>query len=383
MIPFTRPFLGAEEAASASDTVLSRWITQGPKVKAFEDAFAEAVGAPYAAAVSNCSTGLHLALLAVGVGPGDEVVTVSHSFIATANVVRYCNAEPVFVDVDPENINIDPEGVRAAITDKTKAILCVHQLGMPCDMAALLDIAHSHNLPLIEDAACAIGSEIKLNGKWQRIGAPLGDIAVFSFHPRKVITTGEGGMITTRDPELDQKFRLLRQHAMSVPASARHNSDKIIFEDYPVVGYNYRMSDIQAAVGIEQLKRMPEMVATRRRLADRYAELMAPIEGLNAPREPEWVKTNWQSYAVRLPEGCDQMAVMQRMLDDGVSTRRGVMCAHLEGAYDDHELHSPLPVSEAARDDRILLPLFHEMTDDEQQQVIVALARACDLGNGN
>lgn len=383
MIPYTRPYLGHEEANSVSETVLSRWITQGPKVQEFEDAFAEAVGAPHAAAVSNCSTGLHLALLALDVGAGDEVVTVSHSFIATANVVRYCNAEPVFVDVDLENVNINPEGVRAAITDKTKAIICVHQLGMPCDMAALLDIAHSHNIPLVEDAACAIGSEIQLNGKWQRIGAPLGDIAVFSFHPRKVITTGEGGMMTTRNPELDRKFRLLRQHAMSVPASERHNSTKIIFEDYPVVGYNYRMSDIQAAVGIEQLKRMPDMVATRRRLADRYAELMAPFDGLEPPQEPAWARSNWQSYAVRLPEGCDQMTVMQRMLDDGVSTRRGVMCAHLEGAYDDHELHTPLPVSEMARDDRILLPMFHELSDEEQQQVIASLARACDLGDGH
>ena len=383
MIPISRPYLGPEEASAASETVLSGWITQGPKVKAFEDAFAKTVGAPHACAVSNCTTGLHLALLAVGVGVDDEVITVSHSFIATANAIRYCNAEPIFVDVDADTFNMDPEAVRTAITDKTKAILCVHQIGMPCDMAALVDIASAHDIPLIEDAACAIGTEIQMNGRWQHIGAPLGDIAVFSFHPRKVITTGEGGMLTTRDPALDQKFRLLRQHAMSVPDTARHNSAQVIFEGYPEVGFNYRMSDIQAAVGIEQLKRLPDIVATRRRMGERYAELLAPYDGLSAPFEPIWARSNWQSYAVRLPEGCDQKSVMQKMLDDGISTRRGVMCSHLEDAYAGHPSGANLPHSEAARDRHILLPLFHELSDDEQQQVINALVRACGLDGKN
>lgn len=383
MIPISKPHLGSEEAAAASETVLSGWITQGPKVKAFEEAFAETVGAPHACAVSNCTTGLHLALLAVGVGAGDEVITVSHSFIATANAVRYCNAEPVFVDVDADTFNMDPERVRAAITGKTKAILCVHQIGMPCDMAALIDIASAHNIPLIEDAACAIGTEIQMNGRWEKIGAPLGDIAVFSFHPRKVITTGEGGMMTTRNSALDQKFRLLRQHAMSVPDTARHNSAQVIFEGYPEVGFNYRMSDIQAAVGLEQLKRLPEIVATRRRLADRYAALLEAHDGIDAPVEPEWARSNWQSYAVRLPVGCDQKAVMQRMLDDGVSTRRGVMCAHLEDAYADHPSGYDLPNSVAARDRHILLPLYHQLSDDEQQHVIATLVKACEMGDSN
>lgn len=383
MIPISRPYLGSEEAAAASETVLSGWITQGPRVKAFEDAFAEAVGAPHACAVSNCTTGLHLALIAVGVDAGDEVITVSHSFIATANSVRYCNADPVFVDVDADTFTMDPNAVRAAITDKTKAILCVHQIGMPCDMAALIDIASEHDIPLIEDAACGIGSEIQMNGRWQKIGAPLGDIAVFSFHPRKIITTGEGGMLTTRDPELDQKFRLLRQHAMSVPDTARHNAAQVIFEGYPEVGYNYRMSDIQAAVGLEQLKRLPDIVARRRQLADRYAALLAPYNGIKAPVEPDWARSNWQSYAVRLPEGCNQKVVMQRMLDDGVSTRRGVMCAHLEDAYASHPMGFGLPHSETARDRHILLPLYHELSDEDQQQVITALVKACDLGGGN
>ena len=197
----------------------SGWVTQGPEVAAFEREFAAYVGAPHACAVSNCTTALHLALLAVGVGPGDEVVTVSHSFIATANAIRYCGATPVFVDIEPETFNIDPALDRAgAIATATRAILCVHQLGMPCDLAAHRRAsADGRGLPVVEDAACAVGSEIRWDGRWERIGRPHGDVACFSFHPRKLLTTGDGGMITTADAEWDARFRLWRQHGMSVP----------------------------------------------------------------------------------------------------------------------------------------------------------------------
>ena len=182
--------------------ILSGWVTQGPEVAAFEREFAEYVGAPHACAVSNCTTALHLALLAVGVGAGDEVITVSHSFIATANAIRYCGATPVFVDIEPGTLNMDPALIEPAITERTKAILCVHQLGMPCDLARIVEIGRRRGIPVIEDAACAIGSEILWNGRWEKIGKPHGDIACFSFHPRKVITTGDGGMLTTANPEL-------------------------------------------------------------------------------------------------------------------------------------------------------------------------------------
>ena len=195
------------------------------------------------------------------VGAGDEVITVSHSYIATANSVKYCGADPVFVDVELDTYNMDPAKIEAAITPKTKAILCVHQIGMPCDVDAIVAIGKKHNLPVIEDAACAIGSEIQIDGKWERIGAPRGDIAAFSFHPRKIVSTGDGGMLTTRNPAYDKQFKLLRQHAMSVPDTVRHGSNKVIFETHPVLGYNYRLTDIQAAVGREQLKRLPGIVA--------------------------------------------------------------------------------------------------------------------------
>ena len=210
-IPVARPWMDDREAEAARRAILSGWVTQGPEVAAFEREFAAAVDADHACAVSSCTTALHLALLSLGVGAGDEVITVSHSFIATTNAIRYCGATPVFVDVELATFNIDPALVEAAISPRTKAILAVHQLGLPCDLAALISIAKRRGVPVVEDAACAIGSEINWQGEWERIGRPRGDVACFSFHPRKLLSTGDGGMLTTSNPELDRTFRLLRQ----------------------------------------------------------------------------------------------------------------------------------------------------------------------------
>jgi dTDP-4-amino-4,6-dideoxygalactose transaminase/nucleoside-diphosphate-sugar epimerase len=374
-VPFARPWLGGAEVAAAVRVITSRWVTQGPEVAKFETEFAEFVGAPFACAVSSCTAGLHMALLAAGVGEGDEVVTVSHSFLATANSVRFCGAIPVFVDVDSRTFNVDPELVEAAVTDKTRAILCVHQLGLPCDLAAIKAIAERHSLVLIEDAACALGSEIRWNGDWERIGRPRSDIACFSFHPRKLVSCGEGGMNTTADLELDKRMRLLRNHGMNMADLARHNAKQVVFETYDTMGFNYRMTDIQAAVGREQLKRVPEMVERRRLLAMRYGERLRSMPDLGVPIEPEWTKTNWQSYCVRLPARIPQREVMQRLMDAGISTRRGVMCAHREACYPDETWRagSSLSRSESAQDECILLPMFHEMTFDEQDRVMDAL----------
>lgn len=391
-IPITRPWMDEREVAAARRSILSGWVTQGPEVAAFEREFADCVGAEHACAVSSCTTALHLALLAVGVQPGDEVVTVSHSFIATANSVRYCGATPIFVDIQPETFNMDPALIEGVLSERTRAILCVHQVGMPCDLKAITDIARRHAVPVVEDAACAIGSEILWNGTWERIGKPHGDIACFSFHPRKLITTGDGGMLTTSNPDWDRQFRLWRQHSMSVPDTVRHDAKEVTFESYVALGYNYRMTDIQAAIGREQLTRLSDIIERRRFLAQRYRGLLADVPGIRLPEEPPWARSNWQSFCVLLPDMCDQRQVMQAMLDGGVATRRGVMCAHREPAYGREPWScgttpggcdctpgtcARLRQSERAQDHAIILPLLHQMTDAEQETVVAALREAC------
>lgn len=373
MIPIAMPVLAEEEADAARAAVLSGWVSQGPQVAAFEREFAAFVGAPFACAVSNCTTALQLALTALDIGPGDEVITASHSFIATANSIRNQGAVPVFVDVDPETYNIDPGRLADAMTPRTRAIIAVHQMGMPCDLEALTMLADRHGVPLIEDAACAAGSEILIKERWERIGRPHGRIACFSFHPRKVITTGEGGMLTTADAELDRKFKLLRQHGMSVPDTVRHGSAQVIFEEYLVSGYNYRMTDMQAAIGRKQLERLPELVARRRAVAARYTELLGNLEGLRLPAEPEWARSNWQSYCVRLPNRLDQRSVMQSLLDQGIATRRGIMCSHREPPYAKAEQRHDLRHSELAQDRSILLPIYAQMSETEQLRVAECL----------
>ncbi|AVM76374.1 DegT/DnrJ/EryC1/StrS family aminotransferase [Magnetospirillum gryphiswaldense] len=375
MIPITRPETGDAEIAAATRVLRSGWLTQGPEVAAFETEFAALVGSPHACAVANCTNALHLALLALGIGHGDEVATVSHSFIATANAVRYVGAEPVFVDIDATTLGMDAAALATAITPRTRAVLVVHQVGMPCDLSGLLAVASAHGLPIIEDAACALGSEIRLDGAWQWIGRPAGRIACFSFHPRKVISCGEGGMLTTADPTLDARFRLLRQHGMTVPDTARHGAAQVIFEQYAELGYNYRMTDLQAAVGREQLRRLPWILERRRHLAQRYhTELGQRVPSVTLAVQPPWARSNWQSYPVWLPAGCDQRAVMQAMLDAGIATRRGIMNAHREPPYGGHAW--TLPVSEAAQDRIILLPLFPALEEADQDRVVTALAAA-------
>jgi dTDP-4-amino-4,6-dideoxygalactose transaminase len=390
-IPITRPWLDEEEAMASSRVIQSGWVTQGVEVAEFEKEFAALVASRHACAVSNCTAALHLALLVAGVSSGSEVITVSHSFIATANSIRYCGAIPVFIDIQPGTYNIDPDRIADAVTNRTSAILCVHQMGMPCDLKAIMEVAKHYSIPVIEDAACAIGSEIMVDGSWSKIGKPHGDIACFSFHPRKILTTGEGGMITTSRESWDKQLRLLRQHGMSVSDQVRHGSNKVIFESYLLPGYNYRMTDIQAAIGRVQLKRLRQIVDRRRFLVRRYRQLLEKISDLTLPEEPDWAQSNWQSYCVRLPDYCDQKNVMQKMLDAGIGTRRGIMCAHRELAYTQQKYPAvqnksfssntnsvfDLKQSEIAQDHTILLPLFHEMTEKEQDKVVSVLIDIC------
>jgi dTDP-4-amino-4,6-dideoxygalactose transaminase len=266
---------------------------------------------------------------------------------------------------------MDPDLLARAITPRTRAIMPVHQIGLPCDLDTILAVAERHHLPVVEDAACALGSNIRFGGRWERIGRPHGTVACFSFHPRKVITTGDGGMLTTSDPELDRRFRLLRQHAMSVPDTARHAAQTVTFEEYPVVGFNYRMTDIQAAVGRVQLRRLEEIVSRRVELAKKYTRALRGIPGLLPPNVPDYAAPNYQSYAVRVtaeyPLSRDRL--MQALLDRGISTRRGIMNSHQEAAYAG-DGHYHLPHSEGARDGVLLLPLYPTMTDEEQEYVL-------------
>ncbi len=381
MIPIARPWLGEAELEAIRRPIAAAWVTQGPEVEAFEREVAEAVGAKYACAVANGTVALEMALRAVGVQQGDEVVTVSYSFIATANVIRQLDAIPRFVDIERETFNVDPTRVESALSAETKAILCVHQLGMPCDVDRLARLAEDRGVALIEDAACALGSEILVGAEWQRIGRPRGDVACFSFHPRKIVTTGEGGMITTADPAIDAKIRARRQHGLVADGS------------YASVGTNARMSDVHAAIGRAQLCRLDEMIARRRELACRYVEALSDLDDVTLPTEPSWARSNWQSFALRLAPLIDREALRRELAEIGVATLGGIRCAHRTPAYASEPWRcvgnrnicscsrghcASLVKSEEIEDRTLMLPLYHELHRAEQDQVVRALRQAIE-----
>ena len=381
LIPFSRPYTDNRELEAVKRVVRSGWLTQGHEVRQFELEFARSVSAPHACAVSSCTAALHLALRLVGVTRETEVITVSHSFVATGNAIRFLGAKPIFVDIDPDTLNMNPSLLEANISSNTKAILCVHQIGMPCDLTKILEIAARHNLPVVEDAACAVGSKVRVGKKWERIGKPHGDVACFSFHPRKLIATGDGGMITTKNAEWDRILRLWRQHGMSINDLDRHKSNRIVFEQYTELGYNYRMTDLQAALGRAQLKKLPCILKARRRQIETYRKLFAHSPFSTMPAEAPWARGNGQSFGVRLPSAGLQRFIMQELLDQGVSTRRGVMCAHREPAYSDYQETwaigaGGLAESERAQDECILLPLYHALTTSQQKRIAELLLQA-------
>lgn len=370
MIPIAKPYLTKDEAQSAYDTILTGWVTQGPKVEEFEKKFCEYTGAKYAVAVSNCTTALHLAMIAAGIGKGDEVICPSMSYVASSNSIKYVGATPVFAEVNPENYNIDPVHAEKLITDKTRAILIVHQIGMPSDIDAFTSLANKYNLILIEDAACAAGSSYK--GK--KIGSHS-ELVCFSFHPRKVITTGEGGMITTSSEEHYKRLRLLRQHGMSVNDRLRHESDKLLFEDHIEIGYNYRMTDFQAAIGLKQLEKLDWIINERRKIAMKYIDELKDIDCIRLPVEKEGYFSNYQSFSIYLKKNSPlkRNELMQKLLDEGIASRRGIMTAHRETAYKNEYKNIHLPISEDAADNSIIIPIFIPMSVSDTDSVIKKL----------
>jgi dTDP-4-amino-4,6-dideoxygalactose transaminase len=371
-IPVMIPYLDEREAEAARDAVLSGWVAQGPRVARFEKEFAARIGAGHGVALSSCTTALHLALVACGIGPGDEVVVPSFSFIATSNAVRYVGARPVFADVDLETGNLTPETVEPVLTPATRAVLLVHQGGMPADVDAFTALCERHELFLVQDAACAVGSTYR--------GAPTGadaQLAAWSFHPRKLLTTGEGGMLTLDRTDWAERVRRLREHGMNISAADRHASKGPVFESYLETGFNYRMTDIQAAVGLVQLEKLDAMVQRRRELAARYHELLESVPGVRAVRDPAYGQSNFQSFWVLLdasfPVGRD--ALLGLLAAAGISARRGIMATHLEPAYAD-EPHVPLPVTEQLAGNSLILPLFHTLTEAQQEHIVGVLSAA-------
>ena len=374
-IPVMRPWLGEEEAQAAAAAVASGWVAQGPRVARFEAAFAEALGAGHAVAVSSCTTALHLALIAAGIGPGDEVVAPSLSFIATMNAALYVGAEPAFADVDAATLNLVPGTIAPRLTDRTRAVIVADQAGVPADLDAIRALCEPRGIAVIEDAACAAGAVYR--------GRPAGAaafLATFSFHPRKLLTTGEGGMIVTPDADVAARLRRLREHGMNVGAAERHASQQPVIERYVEVGYNYRMTDVQAAIGLVQLAKLGRQIERRRELAARYQRLLADIPGLVTVQDPAYGATNFQSFWVMLPDDfpVNRNDLLRMLADAGVSARRGIMAAHLEPAYAGRPC-PPLPVTERITAGSLILPLFHQLTEEEQDLVVSVIHTAAGL----
>jgi perosamine synthetase len=370
-IPFARPEFDDVEARAVAAVLRSGWVSQGPEVARFERLFAERVGTRHAVATSSCTTALHLALILAGVGSGDEVICPSYTFIATANAVLYTGATPVFADIERDTWNIDPQDALRRLSPRTKAIVPVHQVGLAADLDRLAPIA-ARGVAVVEDAACAIGSTYR--------GRPVGshgNVACFSFHPRKTLSTGEGGMITTDQGDLAERARRLRSHGASVSALARHEARGIVFEDYRELGFNYRMSDVQAAIGVGQMPKLDGLLRLRRAVADRYDAAFRGLPQVQLPARPPYAGHAFQSYGLLLTPACrvDRDGLLRELADLGVSCRRGIPPIHLERLYVDRFGPVSLPVTEEVSARTLFLPMYASLTEADQSRVTESVTR--------
>jgi len=367
-IAFSRPYMGREEAEAAAAVIRSGWIVGGPRLAEFEQRLASLCGADEAIGVANWTTGAFLVLHAWGVGPGDEVIVPSLTFIASVNVIRHVGAVPVFADVDPATYNLHPRDAAQKITARTRVIMPVDQLGLPADLDAFNALARRHNLHVLDDAACALGSRNN-----NRPVGSLAEVTVFSLHARKVITTGEGGMILTNDREFAARLRRLRHQGMSLSDFARHNAPPTVFETYPEIGYNFRITDIQAAIGLAQLDRLDDILARRRAIAERYQRALAAHPMFVPPHVPADLSPNWQTYQIAVSDRSPETrnAVMDRLHAMGVPSRRGVMASHLEPPY--RELGTVLPSTEQVAATTLQLPIHPALSPAQQDRVLRAL----------
>jgi perosamine synthetase len=372
-IAISLPATGEDEWQAVRESIFSGWLAQGPKVAEFEKRFAERHQVNHALAVTSCTTGLHLILTAMDIGPGDEVIVPAFTWVTTANVVLYCGATPVFVDVCRKTFNLDPAQVTEKVTERTKAIIPVHLFGLCADMGAIKAVIPD-NVKIVEDAACAVGASYQ--GQW---AGNLGDAASFSFHPRKSITTGEGGMVTTNDTKLAERMVQMRNHGATISEEQRHHGPKpYILPEFNLLGFNYRMTDLQGAVGIEQLKKLDQFISERSKWAKYYKEKLSDINWLFLPSEPENGNHGWQSYVTYCdPEKAPapRNKIMERLQERGISTRPGTHAVHMLNLYREKYCIEPddFPNSQNCNDNTMAIPLHNRMTKEDFEYIVKTL----------
>ena len=373
MIPYGKQHIDEDDIKAVVEVLRSDWLTTGPKVTEFEETFAQYVGAKHAVAVSSGTAALHAAIYAIGIGPGDEVIVPPITFAASANCVVYQGGTPVFADVDPETLLIDPLQVESKITPRTKAIIAVDYTGHPCDYDSLRSIAKQNGIALVADACHALGAKYK----GRNVGS-LADLTVFSFHPVKHITTGEGGMITTDDPELAGRMRLFRSHGITTDARQREKQSSWFYEMVDL-GYNYRMADFQCALGISQLRKLPKFLKRRREIAARYDEAFASLSGIN-PLVVRYDSLHaYHLYVIRIDSkvlGINRTAFFTNLRGKGIGVNVHYIPVHLHPFYRDKFNTGPglCPVAEAAYEQIISIPMFPRMPDSDIEAVVEAIS---------